>query len=214
MPNNIRTISSLTREGDWVSIEVKVVMLIMPKYESIFQSGIIADGTGEIPFISWKKSKLLELKSGNRYCIIDAVVDSWNGTKRINFNSRTKITSLDEKTQIRNEGVILSIIPKSGYIKRCPDCNRVLVNNHCPVHIDVIPKEDLRIKASSDFSSKIIIANGHVAEQLLGLTLEQAKKFSEGDLNLLIQTKLVGKRYHFEGKEFEENFILERAQEI
>ena len=74
--------------------------------------------------------------------------------KQINFNSRTKISPVDKIIEASGSGLvkgtITDIVPKSGYIERCPECKRVLVNGHCPVHVDVKPEEDMRIKASLD----------------------------------------------------------------
>lgn len=218
MADDVRNISDLDKKGEWVSLEVKVLKLWEPKSDAISQSGIVADETGEINFVSWKKSKLLKLEDGKSYIIRSAVVDSWNGDKQINFNSRTKISPIDKIIEASGsgpvEGIITGIIPKSGYIERCPECKRVLVNDHCPVHIDVKPKEDIRIKASLDSNSRIFVANGKLAEKLLGIQLDQARKIEEEDLNCLIEVKLVGKKYRFKGREFENNFIIEDFQEI
>jgi replication factor A1 len=218
MADDVRNILDLDEKGEWVSLEVKVLKLWEPKSDAISQSGIVADETGEINFVSWKKSKLLKLEDGKSYIIRGAVVDSWNGNKQINFNSRTKISPIDKIIEASGsgpvEGIITGIIPKSGYIERCPECKRVLVNDHCPVHIDVKPKEDIRIKASLDSNSRIFVANGKLAEKLLGIQLEQARKIEEEDLNCLIEVKLVGKKYRFKGREFENNFIIEDFQKI
>ena len=65
-----------------------------------------------------------------------------------------------------------------------------MVNDHCPVHVDVKPKEDIRIKISTDSDSRIFIANGKIAERLLGINIENAKKIGDEDLNCLIEVKL------------------------
>lgn len=218
MADDVKNISDLNKKGEWVSLEFKVLKLWEPKSDSILQSGIITDETGEINFVSWKKSKLTELEEGKSYLVRNAVVDSWNGNNQINFNSRTKITPINKTIETPNSGsitgTITGIIPKSGYIERCPECKRVLVNDHCPVHVDVKPKEDIRIKASIDSNSRIFIANDKLAEDLVGIHLDQARKMEEEDLNCLIQVKLVGKKFRFKGREFENNFIIEKFQEI
>jgi len=218
MSDDVRNISDLNKKGDWVSLEVKVLKLWEPKSDAISQSGIVTDETGEINFVSWKKSKLLKLEEGKSYLVKGAVVDSWNGNKQINFNSRTKIIPTEKNIKnfdsIAIEGTIKNIIPKSGYIQRCPECNRVLVNNHCPVHVDVQPREDIRVKVSLNSNSRIFVANGKLAENLLGIQLDQAKKIGEEDLNYLIQAKLVGKKFSFKGRELDNNFIIEDFQQI
>lgn len=213
MSDDVKNIEDLSKKGEWVTVQLKVIKLWDPKSDSISQSGIVADETGEISFVSWKKSNLLELKEGHSYIIENAVVDAWNGKKQINFNSRTKIKTLDREIKNNNSneivGTVKSIIPRSGYIERCPECNRVLVNDHCPVHIDVKPNEDMRVKASLDSDSSIFIANGKIAEKLLDLQLDQAKKMDKKDLECLIEVKLVGKKFSFQGRKLNSNFIVE-----
>ncbi len=219
MADDVRNISDLNKKGEWVSLEIKVLKLWEPTSDSISQSGVVADDTGEIKFVSWKKSKLLEVEEGRSYLINSAIVDTWNGNKQINFNARTKITPIGKNVKSSSgswdiEGTIKNIIPKSGYIHRCPECNRVLVNDHCPVHVDVKPKEDIRVKWSMDSDSRIFIANGKIAEKLLGIKIENAKKMEEEDLNCLIQVKLISKKYSFKGREFENNFIIEDFEQV
>jgi len=214
MSIDVRNISDLSKKGEWVSLEIKVLKLWESTSDAISQSGIIADDTGEIKFVSWKKSKLIELEEGRSYLINSAIVDAWNDNRQINFNAKTKIKPLEKNIKVPSnswniEGIIKDIIPKSGYIHRCPECNRVLVNDHCPVHIDVKPKEDIRVKWSLNSDPRIFIANGKTAEKLLDINIENVKKMSEEDLNCLIQVKLIGKKYSFKGREFENNFIIE-----
>lgn len=218
MVDGVRNISDLNKKGEWVSLEVKVVKLWDPKSDVIAQSGIVADETGEINFVSWKKSKLLEVEQGKSYLIQSAVVDAWNENIQINFNARTKIIPAGKNVESSGsgdiQGTITSIVPKSGYIHRCPECNRVLVNDHCPVHVDVKPKENIRIKISMNSDSRIFIANGKIAEKLLGINIENAKKIVEEDLNCLIEVKLIGKKYSFKGRKFDNNFIIEDFEQV
>ena len=217
MVSNVKTIESLDKTGEWVSLKVKVIQLWDPKSDSMSQVGLLADETSKIKFVSWKKSNLPLLEEGKNYLIQGGIVDSWNGKFQINLNRRTKISPLEGGIEIRNDeltGRIVKIIPKSGYVERCPECNRVLVNDHCVVHVEVEPIEDIRIKLSLNNNSKIILVNGELAEQMLGISLEQARKMEEGDLENLMDIKFIGKEYRFIGKEFEENFLVKRFEEI
>ncbi len=217
MASNVRTIESLDKADEWVSVKVKVIQLWDPNSDSMSQVGLLGDETSKIKFVSWKKSNLPLLEEGKNYLIQGVIVDSWNGKFQINLNIKTKISPLDGKLKVRNDeltGRIIKIIPKSGYIERCPECNRVLVNDHCVVHVEVEPIEDIRIKLSLNNNSKIILVNGELAEQMLGLNLEQARKMEEGDLENLMDIKFIGKEYWFMGKEFEENFLVKSFEEI
>lgn len=218
MSKDVKKVGDLNEEGKWVSLRLKVVKLWDSKSDAISQTGIVADETGEISFVSWKKSNLPKLKEGENYLIKNAVVDSWNGKKQIKFNSRTKIKFIDEDIEVDSsnsvEGTITGIIPKSGYIERCPECNRVLIDGCCPVHIEVEPKEDIRVKASLDSNPSVFVANGEIAEKMLDLQMEQAKKIDKEDLGYLMEVKLVGKKFSFTGRNLDNNFIVEDFQEI
>lgn len=91
------------------------------------------------------------------------------------------------------EGTVMEIVPKSGAIERCPKCRRALVNNHCPVHVDVESEKDLRIKAKLD-SGEMIIINGERAENLLGVKIDEAHLLPEYDILNLIRGKVQGKK--------------------
>lgn len=211
-------INDLSQEGEWISIRTKVLQLWDPNSDSINQVGLLGDESGKIKFVSWKKAALPELEEGKSYLIKGAVVDSWNGDYQVNLNSRTSISKLDEEIEVEGkEGFvdrITGIVPKSGYIERCPECNRVLINDHCPVHIEVDPVEDIRVKASLRNKDKIAIANGEVAEKLLGISLEKAKEIPKEDMDSIIHGHLVGRKFRFFGKEFDENIVISDFEEV
>ncbi|MFW6196462.1 MAG: hypothetical protein ACOC5D_03915 [Thermoplasmatota archaeon] len=211
-------VDDLSQEGEWVSIRTKVLQLWDANSDSINQVGLLGDESGKIKFVSWKKAALPKLEEGKSYLIKGAVVDSWNGDYQVNLNSRTSISELDEEIEVEeNKGFvdrIIGIVPKSGYIERCPECNRVLVNNHCPVHIEVDPVEDIRVKASLRNKDKIAIANGEVAEELLGISLEKAKEIPEEDMKSIMHGHLVGRKFRFIGKEFDENVVVNNHYEM
>ncbi|MFW6196527.1 MAG: replication factor A [Thermoplasmatota archaeon] len=211
-------IADLDEEGEWVSIEAKVLQLWKANSDSISQVGLIGDETGKIKFVSWEKGGLPDLEEGNCYRIKGAVVDSWNGDYQVNLNSRTSVEEMEEEVEVSDreslEDKIVGIVPKSGYIERCPECKRVLVNDHCPVHIEVDPLEDLRVKASLQNSDKIAVFNGEQAEELLDMTLDESKEIEEDDMEPLIYGKLVGKKLKIKGREFEENIVVNGFEEV
>ncbi len=211
-------IADLDEDGEWVSIEAKVLQLWEANSDSISQVGLMGDETGKIKFVCWEKGELPELEEGGIYRIKGAVVDSWEGKYQVNLNSRTSITELDKEVEVGGgesfEDRIVGIVPKSGYIERCPECKRVLVNDHCPVHIEVEAEEDVRVKASLQNEDKIAVFNGEKAEELLGMTLEECKEVDEDDMEPLIYGKLVGKRMRLEGEEFDENVVVNEFEEV
>ncbi len=217
MALNVRTIEGLDRPGEWVLVKVKVIQLWDPYSDSMSQVGLLGDVTSKIKFVAWKKSNLPLLDEGKSYLIQGGIVDYWNGKLQINLNIKTKISPLESEIEVRNDeltGRVVKIIPKSGYIERCPECNIVLVNDHCVVHVEVEPIEDIRLKFTLDNGSRIVLVNGELAEQMLGLSLEQAREMEEKDLENLMDIKLIGREYKFTGKEFEENLYVKSFEEI
>lgn len=218
MPADMRKIEELRQKGEWVSLKAKAIQLWEPNSDAISQVGLLGDETGKLKFVSWKKSQLPELREGESYLLKGVVVDVWNGASQVNLNSRTKITRIDEDIAVGNdegiEGRVTRIVPKSGYIERCPECNRVLVNDHCPVHLDVYPVEDFRVKAALDSTRKVMVANGEVAEKLTDIDIEMAKEMDTEDLDCLLDVKLVGKLFRFHGTDFGDNFTVESFEQI
>lgn len=84
------------------------------------------------------------------------------------------------------EGHITRILGNSGAIERCPECSRVLVNDHCVVHLDVEPVKDIRVKAKLD-DGRTVVFGSDLVEHLLGLTAEDAHALPEHDMLNLIQ---------------------------
>jgi len=76
-------IADLDQEGEWVTIEAKVLQLWEANSDSINQVGLIGDETGKIKFVSWEKGNLPSLEEGKSYRIKGAVVDSWNGDYQV-----------------------------------------------------------------------------------------------------------------------------------
>lgn len=90
------------------------------------------------------------------------------------------------------EGTIERIIPQSGAIERCPECGRVLVNDHCVVHLDVDPDKEARVKAGLDTGNTLVFGTDQV-EHLLGLTADELHALPERDALTLVQETFTGK---------------------
>jgi len=86
------------------------------------------------------------------------------------------------------EGTIERIVAESGAIERCPECNRVLVNDHCVVHLDVDPKKDMRVKAQLGDGTTVVF-DAKKVEHLLGLSTEDIHALPEHDAANLVQNK-------------------------
>lgn len=86
------------------------------------------------------------------------------------------------------KGDIEKIFSDSGAIERCPECRRALVNDHCPVHLDVKGVEDLRVRARLDNGRKIIF-NGEIIEHVLGIKKSDANALPDHDVKRIIHDK-------------------------
>jgi replication factor A1 len=90
-----RSICDIT-PGEWVTIEGKVVAILSPGSPAIAQSGIIADATGAIRFITWAKANAPKMSEGAWYRIESAVVDEFKGVANLKIHSGTAIKPVEE----------------------------------------------------------------------------------------------------------------------
>lgn len=131
-----------------------------------------------------------------------------NKSKQMQMREKTKDSS--KKTL---EGSIVGIIPKSGAIERCPECKRALVNNHCPVHLDVDPNKDLRIKAKLNTGKQLIINSG-LAEKLIGLSIEDAHSLSEDEVIKKIKDRIMDREIKAEVRPINEEKNIYSAKDL
>lgn len=105
-----------------------------------------------------------------------------------------------KEKEIPLRGKITQIYEGSGLIMRCPECKRQILNNLCVVHGDVQGIHDLRIKAKFD-DGKLnqILLLRDVAENILGITLEDAKKLGDAAVLEKIRDSLIRKNFEIQG---------------
>ncbi len=174
-------------------------------------SGILGDETGKAQFTAWhdyqlKKDDVLKIKGG--------YVKTWKGIPQVSFDEKATVEKLDSSTipkkqitthtvtlaelndqwgalDVETKGVIIEIRPGSGYITRCPTCNRTIQKNTCPDHGEVTPVDDLRLKLIVDdgMGAVTTIIGKELTEHLLGKTLKDIKT---------LQTKTEGERLVFQ----------------
>ncbi|KUG20917.1 MAG: nucleotide-binding protein [Methanomicrobiaceae archaeon] len=82
--------------GEWVTVEGKIVSLVPSISDSIAQSGIIADATGAIRFVTWARAKAPVMEYNHWYRIESAVVDEYRGAPNLKIHSGTTIEPLDK----------------------------------------------------------------------------------------------------------------------
>lgn len=95
--NELRNIADI-QEGEWVTLEVKIVSLIPPRSTAISQSGIAADSTGAIEFVTFAKAEDLPVLEVEKwYRIESAIVDSFRGSLNLKMHSGTKISEITDE---------------------------------------------------------------------------------------------------------------------
>ena len=176
--------------------------------EKTVWGGIIADQSGKVQFTSWND---FGLKEGETLYVKNAYIRAWRGIPQLNMGDRTTVERIEEsitavgsgptkKTvedvmkvggglDLSITGTIVDIRTGSGLIKRCPNCNRSVLNNTCAQHGEVEPVLDLRLKLTVDDGTGAIsvIINRADTEKITGMTLDQAINLSKekGDMNIV-----------------------------
>ena len=164
-------------------------------------SGMLCDDTGEIQFSAWND---FGLEADKSYRIANAYVNSWKGIPQINMGDKAEVSAVDiaidtSKVGQGNErtigdivkngggldvivrGVVVDIRPGSGIIKRCPECNRTIINNDCKTHGTVEPVPDLRMRIVIDDGTGSIATtmNREATERFTGVTFDAAFNLSK-----------------------------------
>ncbi|MBO8182771.1 MAG: replication protein A [Archaeoglobus sp.] len=186
----IRTISEITRAGEWVSVKAKVMQLWDAESPNLSQVGLAGDPTGIIKFVIWAKSRKPEVKEGKSYLFKNVVTDSFRGRMQINVNRNSDIIELDEDIslpprEIELIGALVAIQQNSGFIQRCSLCNRVLKKGVCAVHGKVEGYDDLRIKGVIDDGANYyeVILNQENIKALTGIGIEEAREIASEKLD-------------------------------
>ncbi len=164
-------------------------------------SGNIMDDTGEIQFSAWND---FGLEKDQSYRISNAYIRSWKGIPQLNLGDNTEVKKVDivfddsavgqgnERTvgdiakngggmDIIIRGAIVDIRPGSGMVKRCPQCNRTIINNECKAHGTVEPVPDLRMRIIIDDGKGSIAKskNREATERFTGVDFEAASNLAK-----------------------------------
>ena len=193
------TSGSVTVTGRIVSVERRdIETKTGPK--TVF-SGTIADDTGEIQYSAWNDFGIIADKS---YRINNAYIRSWKGIPQLNLGDNSEVSVVDVVFDTSNagqgnertvgdiskngggmdviiRGVVVDIRPGSGMIKRCPQCNRTIINNECKTHGTVEPVPDLRMRIIVDDGTGSIATtmNREFTEKFTGVSFEAASQLSK-----------------------------------
>lgn len=191
-------------------------------------SGIIGDETGKAQFTAWDDFKI---KDGDVIRINGGYVKSWKGIPQLTFDSNVNVTKLEKNKIPKSEispnkmplylllekhgaldvevqGNIIDIRPGSGFIMRCPECNRVLQDGKCNIHEKVTGESDLRLKLIIDDGTGAVgcILNKELSEKILNLTINEAKKISREKIDEELNRRLFTKKICLKGNALSDNF--------
>lgn len=206
------------------SVRGKVIQEWEATHDRILQSGLIADETGSVRFVTWKEEGRERLNPGTVYTVFYATVDEFNGRLSLTLNTATVVPEEGDIEVSRGdasfEGAFVHLAPGSGLIKRCPveGCNRVLSRqNYCPVH-EIQPnfQYDLRIKGWLDngVETREVLIQRAETESLVGMTLEQARDLAENtplgmdEVFLRFRDALLGRYLSCRGREIDGRLLV------
>ena len=189
---------NVTVTGRIISAEVREVT-VKEQPKTVY-SGIIADDSGKIQYSAWED---YGLKVGETICAKNAYIRAWKGIPQLNFGERCEISRVDDtfdesKICVSNRrtvaeiakngggidivisGSVVDVRNGSGLIKRCPHCNRSILNDECITHGHVDAVLDLRMKVIIDdgTGSMSAILNRACTEKITGVTLDMARQLA------------------------------------
>jgi replication factor A1 len=185
---------NITVTGRIISVETRNITV--KGDAKVVYSGLIADDSGKIQFSAWND---YNLKEGETVCIKNAYIRAWKGIPQLNLGDRCEVSRVDDTfgeidtsfakrtvadinstgggLDVAVSGTVVDLRNGSGLIKRCPECNRSVLNDECTTHGHVTPVLDLRMKLVIDDGTGAIsaIVNRQDTEKITGITLSAAE---------------------------------------
>ena len=93
----ITSIEDINESSKWISIEGKVIQLWENSHEAITQTGLIADITGIVKFVVWKKSGKPSLELNETYRLANVTTSEYNDRFSISINKNTQICPMGQR---------------------------------------------------------------------------------------------------------------------
>lgn len=207
------TVAAL-KPKQWANLRVKVLQIWEATHESIGQVGLVADHTGAIKFTAWASAGVDSMEEGKSYRLKNIVVNEYNEKNQVNLNKTSSIEEIDDVEASSPDttitGCLVDIQNGSGYIKRCPECNRALFKGACTDHGKIEGVGDVRIKAVIDDGTTATncLLDREVTEKLTGITLEECIAMASDALDAEVvvneyKTTLIGRYFTVSGPAFD-----------
>jgi len=232
---------SVTVTGKVISVETREITARGEK-KTVY-SGMIADDTGKIQFSAWSD---FGIKEGESLCIQNGYIRAWKGIPQLNLGDRCEVSRVDAITEIVDtssnkktvdeitriggglditvEGLVVDVRQGSGIIRRCPQCNRSILNGACTTHGIVDGVMDLRLKIVLDDGTGALgaVVNRADTEKLTGVTLQAAQGLAavkgEGVVGREITSKILMKRIRITGNVMSDDYgpsmIVKSAEKV
>ncbi|MCU0631977.1 MAG: nucleotide-binding protein [Methanolinea sp.] len=87
--------------GEWVTVECKVVALTAAPSPSIAQTGIMADVSAAMRFVVWSRANAPVLEAGKWYRLESAVVDQYKGMLNLKIHSGTTVREVPHEGSLK-----------------------------------------------------------------------------------------------------------------
>ena len=177
-------------------------------------SGLMADDTGKIQYSAWHD---FGLKEGETVCAKNAYIRAWKGIPQLNMGDRCEVSRVDAVFEtvdagatkrtvaevarvgggldITIEGLVVDMKGGSGLIKRCPQCNRSILNGVCTAHGQVEGITDMRMKVVVDDGTGAIgaVINRADTEKLTGVSMKAAEGLAAAKGEGVVARELMGR---------------------
>jgi replication factor A1 len=194
--------------------------------ETEILSGVLADGSGRLPFTDWDPHP--EIAEGESVRIENAFVREFRGVPSVNVSEFSTVRELDSDVEgadsarrltvreavesgglfdVELVGSIIDLREGSGLIERCPECGRVVQNGQCRSHGEVDAEDDLRTRAILDdgTGTVTVVLDEALTEEVYGGDIGDAKEHARDAMDRevvagAIAAEVVGREFRVRGR--------------
>jgi replication factor A1 len=193
--------------------------------ETEILSGVLADGTAQLPFTDWDPHG--EIAEGESVRIENTFVREFRGAPSVNVSEFSTVRRLDlavdatdsaQRLSVREAvesggvfdvevvGNVIDLRDGSGLIERCPECGRLVKSGQCRSHGEVDAEDDLRTKAILDdgTGTVTVILGEELTAEIYGGDIEAAREHARDAMDRevvaeVIREKIVGPEFRVRG---------------
>jgi replication factor A1 len=228
-----RTLEELETGDGAINVEVQVVEVESRQVSGRgdeskpILSGVLADGTGRLPFTDWEPADHAGIEDGVSIRIQNAHVKQFRGVPQVTLSEHSAVEVLDTPVEVAEEaprmtvaeavgsggvfdveviGSLLGVRDGSGLIQRCPECNRIIQKGQCRSHGQVDGYYDLRVKAILDdgTGALTVVLDDELTEEVYGGDVEDAQAHAQDAMDTdvvadSIADAIVGEEYRVRG---------------